>query len=76
MHIKGSADLHLDPFLLLHRFPPPCFPEAMAVLAAPSPAAELETAPRDSKSEAAEQQRFLAKFVMLVFSKPEIQEPF
>lgn len=51
-------------------------PSNGSVLAAPSPTAELETAPRDSKSEAAEQQRFLAKFVMLVFSKPEIKNHF
>lgn len=73
--IKDSAGLDLDSFLL-YRFPPPHCPEAMAVLAAPSPTAELETEPRDSKSEAAGQQGFLAKFVMLVVSKPELQNHF
>lgn len=40
---------------LLYRFSLPHCPEAGAVLAASSPTVELETVPRDSKSEAAGQ---------------------
>lgn len=74
--LKGSAGLDPDSSPFLYRLPPPHCPGAVAGLAAPSPTAELETAPRDSKSEAAGQRGFLAKFVMLVVSKPELQNHF
>lgn len=72
--INDSVGLDPVSFPLLYGFPH-C-PEAVAVLAASSPTVELKTVPRDSKSEAAGHQGFLAKVLVLAVSKLELQNHF